>query len=193
MLKFPHIVEKNLTISTATLVFTQNYTCSLGINGTCFATGHDDGLNNPNSQCLPDNNMDDNRAADYCSGFYSAHKELGVQNKPTSNSGQGQATTTGGPNYSVICQTLQPVLIQRCDTLVYSDGSLTTDGIHAMHCIRNGILLGTGASLLGLPLPLVLKGLSLLSAPTGCEGIVNTSAFILLNIGSISSLLSSLP
>ncbi len=98
-----------------------------------------------------------------------------------------------GPDYSGICQTLQPVLTQSCDTLVNGDGSLTLDGTHAMHCIRNGILLGAGASLLGLPLPLVLKGLSLLSAPTGCEGIVDMSAFNLLNIGSISSLLSSLP
>ncbi len=52
-----------------------------------------------------------------------------------------------GPDYSGICETLQPVLIQSCDTLVNDDGSLTPDGTHAIHCIRNGILLGTGASL----------------------------------------------
>jgi hypothetical protein len=97
-------------------------------------------------------------------------------------------------DYSGICQTLQPVLIQSCNTLVNVDGALTPDGTHAMHCIRNGILLGTCASLLGLPLPLVLKGLSILAAPTGCDGIVDMSGFNLLgNIGSLSSLLSSLP
>ena len=71
-------------------------------------------------------------------------------------------------------------LIQSCGTLVNNDESLRPDGTHAMHCIRNGILLGAGASLLGLPLPIVLKGLSLLSAPTGCEGIVDMSGFNLL-------------
>lgn len=57
----------------------------------------------------------------------------------------------------------------------------------------NEDVLGGGATLLGLPLPLVLKGLSILSAPTGCDGIVDMSAFNSLgNIGSISSLLNSL-
>jgi hypothetical protein len=36
-------------------------------------------------------------------------------------------------------ETVQPVLIQSCDTLVNGDGCLTQDGTHAMHCIRNGI------------------------------------------------------
>ena len=67
-----------------------------------------------------------------------------------------------GMDYTGICSKLQPVLVNSCDTLVNSDGSLTSDGTHAMHCIRNGILLGTGASLIGVPLPLVLKGLSVL-------------------------------
>jgi hypothetical protein len=99
-----------------------------------------------------------------------------------------------GPNYSSICQTLQPVLIPQCNILVYSDGSLTPDGTHAMHCIRNGLLLGTGASLLGLPLPLVLKGLSILAPPTGCDGIVDMNGFNLLgNLGSLNSLLNLLP
>jgi hypothetical protein len=63
-----------------------------------------------------------------------------------------------------------------------------------MNCIKNGVLLGGGATLRGLPVPLVLKGLSILSAPTGCDGIVDMSAFNLLgNVGSISSLLNSLP
>jgi hypothetical protein len=104
--------------------------------------------------------------------------------------------TTGGPNYRPICQTLQPVLIQGCGTLVYSDGSLTPNGTHAMECIRNGILLGTGATFLLGPtnLPLILKGLSMLSAPTGCNGIVDMSKFDLLShIGSLSSLLNFLP
>ena len=67
-------------------------------------------------------------------------------------------------SYSGICQTLQPVLVQSCDTLVNSDGSLTSEGAHAMHCIRNGVLLAGGAAMLGVPLSIVLKGLSILSS-----------------------------
>jgi hypothetical protein len=78
----------------------------------------------------------------------------------------------------VIFRKLQPVLIPSCSTLVNSDGSLTSHGTHAMHCIRNGILLGGGAvALTHLPLSLILKGLSMLAAPTGCDGIVSMSAF----------------
>jgi hypothetical protein len=76
-------------------------------------------------------------------------------------------------DYRSICTKLQPVLFQSCATLVNSDGSLTSEGTHAMHCIRNGILLGGGAALFGLPLCVILKGLSMLAAPTGCDGIVN--------------------
>jgi hypothetical protein len=97
-------------------------------------------------------------------------------------------------NYAGICQTLQPVLVQSCNLLVSADGTLTPQGTHALGCIKNGVLLGGGASLLGLPLPLVLKGLSILAAPTGCDGIVDMSAFNQLsNIGSIGSLLHLLP
>jgi hypothetical protein len=47
-----------------------------------------------------------------------------------------------------------------------------------MHCIRNGILLGgVAAALTNLPLSIILKGLSVLAAPTVCDGIVNMKAF----------------
>jgi hypothetical protein len=99
-----------------------------------------------------------------------------------------------GMDYRSICTKLQPVLFQSCATLVNSDGSLTSEGTRAMHCIRNGILLGGGAALFGLPLSVILKGLSMLAAPTGCDGIVNMKAFDQLgDIGSLSSLRSLLP
>lgn len=65
-----------------------------------------------------------------------------------------------------------------------------------VHCIQNRILLGGGVTfLLGrTSLPLVLKGLSVLSAPTGCDGIVYMSKFDLISkIGSLGSLLKFLP
>jgi hypothetical protein len=130
----------------------------------------------------------------YCRGYWNGYgDEWNRSIQANSNTNPQPEQSSPGPNYSGVCQTVQPVLIQSCSTLVNGDGSLTTDGTHAMNCIKNGVLLGGGATLLGLPLPLVLKGLSILSAPTGCDGIVDMSAFNLLNIGSISSLLNSLP
>jgi hypothetical protein len=136
----------------------------------------------------------------YCNGWTNGYIATWNTNHPGSSTINTPPNTYAppsqgnGPNYSGVCQTVQPVIIQSCSTLVNSDGSLTTDGTHAMNCIKNGVLLGGGATLLGLPLPLVLKGLSILSAPTGCDGIVDMSAFNSLgNIGSISSLLNSLP
>ena len=172
----PHIIGKNL--STTPLAFAQNYTCSLGTNGTCFTTGHDDGLNNPNSQCIPDNNMDNSQVADYCSGFYSAHKELGAQNKPTINSGQQQHYSTtvqqsSGPNWNSICNQVQSLLVKSCGGLVYRDGTLTQAGQTAVGCIRKGVVLGLGGLATGLPLFLIIGGLKALSVPTGCGKIVN--------------------
>ena len=42
-----------------------------------------------------------------------------------------------------------------------------------MGCIRNGILLAGGGSILAaLPLPLIIAALQVLEEPTGCGGIV---------------------
>ena len=63
-------------------------------------------------------------------------------------------------------------LYSSCDTLVNSDGTLPAEGQHALGCIRNGAMLAGGGGLLGAPVPLISKGLSLLAAPTGCGGII---------------------
>ena len=76
-------------------------------------------------------------------------------------------------DWSGICNQIQSILVQPCDQLVNSEGSLTSDGQHAHDCIQNGILLGGGALALGLPLPLVIPGLKAASGPTGCNDIVN--------------------
>ena len=67
-------------------------------------------------------------------------------------------------------------LYSPCDTLVNS-GILTAEGQRALGCIRNGAMLaGGGAGLLGVPVPLISKGLSLLAAGTLSEEI-NTTDF----------------
>jgi len=152
----PHIIGRGISTTTAPLAYAQNYTstCSLGTSGRCFVTGHADGQNNPNSQCVPDNNMDSSQVADYCSGFYSAHKELGAQNSPTSSGqgvnqamttiGRGQVQQSSGPDWNNICNQVQSLLVRSSGDLVYPDGTLTQAGQTAVGCIRNGVVLGLG-------------------------------------------------
>jgi Bacterial Ig domain len=114
------------------------------------------------------------------------------------NSEQQQPITTEanpssytGINWSDKCQLVQSALYQSCDVLVNSDGSLTEQGQHAMHCIRNGALLGGGAKLLGIPTGAIISGLGMLARTTGCDGVVNMGA--LKEVGGIGSIMSILP
>jgi len=81
-------------------------------------------------------------------------------------------------------------LYQNCDVYVNDNGILTVEGERAFGCIRNGALLGGGALTLGLPPGLITKGLEMLSAPTGCDGIVNFQA--LNAIGNLDTILGFL-
>jgi hypothetical protein len=68
-----------------------------------------------------------------------------------------------------LCNDLQTALVSSCDVLVGLDNTLTTEGERAVACIRNGIALaGGGSILLSLPLPLVITALQILEEPTGC-------------------------
>jgi hypothetical protein len=82
----------------------------------------------------------------------------------------------GETDWNNICNTLDPVLIQSCDQLVFADGTLTEDGERAKGCISNGIVLAGGGVLLQLPTPMIASILKALSTPTGCGGIVDWSS-----------------
>jgi plastocyanin len=119
------------------------------------------------------------------------------------NSEQQQANNTesnpssySGINWSDKCQLVQSALYQSCDVLVNPDGSLTDQGRHTMHCIRNGALLGGGAKALvpGLPTWLIFKGLDKLAGMTGCDGIVKMDTLNgLSGLGGLGSILHLLP
>jgi plastocyanin len=98
-------------------------------------------------------------------------------------------------DYGSLCTKLQPVLVQSCHTLVNNDDSLTSQGNHALHCVKSAILLGGDASSwIGVPLSVVLNGLSMLTPPAGCDGIINMSGFSQLgNIGSLNSVIHVIP
>jgi hypothetical protein len=89
-----------------------------------------------------------------------------------------------------ICNMVQSVLYKSCKAYVNDNGILTSEGERAFGCIRNGALLGGGALTLGLPPGLITKGLDILSAPTGCDGIVDFQA--LNAIGNLDTILGFL-
>ena len=94
-----------------------------------------------------------------------------------------------------MCNTVQVALYSSCDELVNNDGSLTSQGQHALGCIRNGALLAAGAGLLsgfGVPVSpgIIIGGLNALEEPTGCGGIVKMD--MLNSIGGLGSILSLL-
>jgi hypothetical protein len=98
-------------------------------------------------------------------------------------------------DYGSLCTKLQPVLVQSCHILVNNNNSLTSQGNHALHCVKSAILLsGNPSSWVGVPLSVVLNGLSMLAPPTGCDGMVNMGGFSQLgNIGSLNSIVRALP
>jgi hypothetical protein len=79
----------------------------------------------------------------------------------------------GGIDWFTVCNTLVAALVSSCNILVNPDNTFTAEGERAVCCIRNGIVLAGGETLLGsLPSPLVIAALKILEEPTGCCGIV---------------------
>ena len=106
---------------------------------------------------------------------YETDEEEGTSSPDTDQAEEDPATVTasrGGMTWIQICQQLDPILIPSCSSLVYPDNTLTGEGERARVCIQNGIALAGGATLLALPLPLVIGALKLLSEPTGCGDII---------------------
>jgi hypothetical protein len=95
------------------------------------------------------------------------------------DNGDGQQ----GTDWSGICNQIQSILVESFSQLVNTDGSFTSDGQHEHDCIQNGILLGSGALAVGLPLPMVIPGSKAFSGQTGCDNVVNWDA---LNSGTVS-------
>ena len=93
-------------------------------------------------------------------------------------------------NWMGICNMVQSALYQSCDVYVNDNGILTLEGERAFGCIRNGALLGGGALTFGLPPGIITKGLEILSAPTGCDRIVDFQA--LDAIGNLDTILGFL-
>lgn len=78
--------------------------------------------------------------------------------------------------WKVACKTVQQYLLASCDSLVNPDGSLTSDGDHAVSCSWTGTWLSiAGASYLHLDISTIKAALGPLAGLTGCGGIVDTN------------------
>jgi hypothetical protein len=100
----------------------------------------------------------------------------------TYNGGSPQTETSGvsgssQESFASECNAIQSILVQSCSELINPDGTLTLYGNKADACISNGIDLGLGRFVVSggdiASLPLIIKGLNMLSSQTGCDGVVN--------------------
>jgi len=101
------------------------------------------------------------------------------------------ASSSGGWNWIRICRDLDPVLIPSCNSLVYQNNVLTSEGERAVGCIRNGLFLaGGGIFLLSIPVEYIIPILRVLQEPTGCGGIVEWS--YIGNVGNLKGIIDVL-
>jgi len=110
---------------------------------------------------------------EFMNGYYAGLNACSSGESNRSDESQPPSSQQGGIDWNKTCNDLQTALVSSCEVLVNPDNTLTTEGERAVGCIRNGIALaGGGSLLLSLPLPLVVTALQILEEPTGCGGIV---------------------
>lgn len=88
---------------------------------------------------------------------------------PTGASGGRSASNQDLKNF---CSLVEGALYRTCSEYFYSDGRPTTEGKRGLDCLWGGLSLGLAGLAAGIPLPLVLGGLDLLSGSFDCQGIV---------------------
>ena len=105
----------------------------------------------------------------------------GVGNNLTNN-GSGSNT---GTNWMNLCTKISFALSSSCDTLVNSDNTLTSQGMHVRDCIQGGALLAGAALLLGTPPTTIVSVLPTVGQLSGCGDVVDFSK---LNLGQLQGL-----
>jgi|SRR5215469_2411054 len=95
----------------------------------------------------------------------------------------GNKTAPSGIDWNTLCTDLSQmnILLQTCNHLLNSNGTLNPAGDRAMWCVRSTVSLGLGALHRGSSLSNVIFGLGLLAQPTGCGNEVNMDAVKSLN------------
>ena len=90
----------------------------------------------------------------------------------------GKKIAPSGIDWNTLCTDLSQmnILLQTCNHLVNSNGTLTPAGNTTMGCIKSILSLGLGAIHRGTSLSSAIFGLGLLAQPTGCGNTVNMNA-----------------
>jgi hypothetical protein len=75
--------------------------------------------------------------------------------------------------WTTLCNSAQTYLLESCDSLINSDGSLTRDGDTAVGCITNGAIISAIGAKMNMSAGTLLGLLMGLAPMTGCGGIVD--------------------
>lgn len=155
-------------------------------------------LSDPNIK-KPEKPEDRSFLGGYNAGYYDGFTECSETRSAESRAEGSQSfeeapqptPQQGGIDWIETCNDLQMALVSSCEVLVNPDNTLTSEGERAVGCIRNGIALaGGGSLLLSLPLPLVIAALQFLEEPTGCGGIVEWG--LIGNVGDLRGIINRL-
>ncbi|HEY7081786.1 MAG TPA: hypothetical protein VH500_18995 [Nitrososphaeraceae archaeon] len=87
-------------------------------------------------------------------------------------------TAPSGIDWNTLCADLSQmnILLQTCNHLLNSKGTLNPAGDRAIWCVSSTMSLGLGALHRGSSLSNVIFGLGLLAQPTGCGNVLNMNA-----------------
>jgi len=94
-----------------------------------------------------------------------------------------------GTNWIDLCNKISFALISSCDTLVISDNTLTSQGMHVRDCIEGGALLAGAALLLGTPATTIVSVLPTVAQLGGCSDVLDLSKLTLDQLKRLGSIL----
>jgi hypothetical protein len=156
----------------------QNQTLACTGVQSCYEQGYAQGQANPGSSCTETQKaIQTDNYINYCAGLRDGS---GLTTVTPSTDGSNTGT-----NWKDLCTKVSFALISSCDTLVNSDNTLTTAGMHARDCIQNGALLAGGALLFGTPPTTIVSALPIVAQLFGCGDVVDFSK---LSLGQLQGL-----
>jgi hypothetical protein len=110
-----------------------------------------------------------------------------VHNSGGSSSG-GDRSVNPGTNWIDLCNKISFALISSCDTLVNSDNTLTSQGMHVRDCIQGGALLAGADLLVGTPPTTIVSVLPTVAQLGGCGDVVNFNILTLTQLKGLGSI-----
>jgi hypothetical protein len=156
----------------------QNQTLACTGVQSCYDQGYAQGQANPGSSCTEaQKEIQTDDYINYCAG-YSDGSGLTAATPSTGGSNTGT-------NWMDLCTKISFALTSSCDTLVNSDNTLTSQGMHVSDCIQGGALLAGAALLLGTPPTTIVSVLPTVAQLSGCGDVVDFSK---LNLGQLQGL-----